>query len=128
MLTTFYCIAKLKVCCHHVSKIGDFSSFELSTEMAQEALIDKCAKYHAETLDLIETTSVILEYINLAEILTCFGFFAVMTFLIHLGRSMGVIVYVFLFIATAQLFIYCYLSELVSTKIKFIIYKCKIIK
>lgn len=118
MLITFHCIARLSVCCHHVSRIGDFNDFEIDTEEAQEAFIDRWTRYHAETLDLITESNQVFEYSNLCQVLTTFGCTVLMSFLINEGKHNNAVFYLEAGAMFTVLFLYCYLSECVSSKVK----------
>lgn len=123
VLTTLNCIAKLSVCSHHVSKIGDFSDFYLSTEMAQEALIDKCVKYHLKALSLIATSNSLIELTNVVQIVTTFGMVVIMSFQLHLEGGVSYILCLELFVAIFQLFLFCFLCECVTDAVNFIFYE-----
>jgi hypothetical protein len=105
-IASLNCIAKMKVCCHYLSKIGD------SDETKQPKYVEKCIEKHLEIIEIIDLANSAYELVFFGEILSGFGIFLVITS--QFSSDFSPLMISDLMILLCQIFAYCYLGDVLA--------------
>lgn len=109
-MIALHCIMKMKVYCQLAARLT-------SVEQESTARINELAKKHLKLLNLIETAESVFNILHLITFIATLGLLVTISFQTRYGFDYcSAVLFVAVMIA---LFFYCFLSECISTTVKF---------